>query len=55
MTRRFLGALALAFDCLLSGAQAQTFTATTIAADAAIIWRVYNTDGVPASGVYNPK
>ena len=55
MTRRFLGALALAFGCLLSGAQAQTFTATTIAADAAIIWRDYNTDGVPASGVYNPK
>jgi hypothetical protein len=39
----------------ICAAFAQTFTQSTIGSDAAIIYRDYNTAGVPSSGVFNPR
>ena len=35
-------------------ANAQSFLTTTVAADASVVWRDYNTNGIPSSGAYNP-
>jgi hypothetical protein len=58
MLTRFLsrGALALALvAAVTSAAPAQTFSTGTIAADGALIWRDYNVNGVPGSGIHNPS
>lgn len=57
MTKNHLSRWALALGLLSvpAAAQAQTFTTTTIAADAAIVWRDWVVNGIPSSGVYNPR
>ena len=55
LLRSIAGFLALAASSALAPAQAQSFTSTTISSDASIIWRDFTVNGVPSSGVWNPR
>lgn len=57
MQRAFSRACSLAFSLALAlaPAGAQQFTPQSIAPDAQLIYRDYNSNGVPASGPYNPR